>query len=76
LAVELACIEAELIEVLRLRDALAERRKEYRASKVYPEVREFVDDLHDEFGITYKHFAALSGDDRLAIAKILLRQDD
>lgn len=73
-AVELACVEAELIEVLRLRDALEERRKAINTSRVYPEVREFADDLHAEHGITYKHFAALGPEERLAIARILLRR--
>lgn len=76
LAVELAYIEAELLEVLRLRDVLRERRKEYRASQVYPEVREFLDDLHAEHGITFKHFAVMNAEERLAIARILRRQDD
>lgn len=76
LAVQLAHIEAELIEVLKLRDSLREGREAHAKTGLYPDTRSFVADLYHEYGVTPAHFAAMDESERLAIAKILHRRDD
>lgn len=73
-AVQLAYVEAELVEVLKVRDAIREGRKARAETKLYSDTLKFVDDLFDEYGVTHANFAAMTPSERHAIAKILHRQ--